>query len=624
MKFGYVKVGVYTPEINVCDTRFNAENIIKGIEQANGENVEVLVFPELSLTGCTCGDLYANEVLTNSAKEALISVVNSTLDKEMLVAVGLPIRYLTKILNVSAVICKGKILGMVAKESDLGLDDKKVFSRLEEEGEIDFNGEKVRIANKLIFENVVNRKMRIAVEIGSDYERIVPPSLQYANLGVNLVLNTAGIPAVSGGNEEILQTVKSLSKRGGLSYVFANAGVGESTGDFAYSGYSVVAENGETLAESRPFVTGLTTAEIDLDLAERFKQGRLKAKDSENIKVVEFSLNNDCDFTRKSNRYPFLPKGKDGVKDASEILEIQAEGLKKRILHTRAKTVILGLSGGLDSTLAILVAVEAFRKMGRGAKEIIAVTMPCFGTTSRTLENSIILAKALGVTLRKIDVSKSVKRHLKDIGHSGNEYDAAFENAQARERTQVLMDLANMNYGLVVGTGDLSELALGWATYNGDHMSSYGVNASVPKTLVRYLVQAYAEKSKGKLKTVLLDVLDTPVSPELIPTKEENSEQRTEDLVGPYSLHDFFLYNVIYMGLTPEKVYEMAKISFDNEYSAQTIEKWLNVFLRRFFSQQFKRSCLPDGVSVGKFSLSPRKGFSMPSDAVGKIWSKGV
>lgn len=617
MKFGFVKVGAFTPQIRVADTEFNVKNIIEGIKKANEESVEVLVFPEVSITGKTAGDLFFNDLLLDGAIVGLEEIAKSTIDVETLVFVGLPIKEKGKIYSACAVISKGEILAIIPKTY---VERGESFSCGENIiSTIRIGEREIPFATRIILTDRFNKKFKVGVEIGSDILAPIAPSQVLSQLGANLIVNLASFACNLRDESEINETVKTLSKRLSVGYLLANSGDGETTTDQVYSGFNLIGENGEILCTSVPFRNGLITAEIDLDNLEFIKSKNAFSRENSEYLEVEFSVNRDSEVERIYDKYPFIPKGENAYK---RILEIQAEGLKKRVIHTNSKKLVLGLSGGLDSTLALLVCHLVIEKLGRDFKDVLAITMPCFGTTSRTLENSIKLAKTLGVSLKKIDITKSVVRHLKDIGHSGEKYDAAYENAQARERTQVLMDVANMEGGIVVGTGDMSELALGWATYNGDHMSMYGVNAGVTKTLVKHLVREYALNSKLKLKAILLDVLDTPVSPELIPTDQSDSKQKTEDIVGPYSLHDFFLYHLVFNGASVEKTFVIAKNTFKGEFDEQTIKKWLDVFVRRFFSQQFKRSCLPDGVAVDKYSLSPRSGFKMPSDVNNVLWRK--
>ncbi len=618
MKNGYLKIGAFTPEIKVCDVDFNKKSILNGISLAQKEGVEVLVFPELSLVGSTAGDLLYSSIICEKSLNALKEICIETQKIKLLFFVGVPLNFNGRIYNTLAVMNEGKILAFIPKENV----DGSRFSNVIDGIVVTVFGEKIPLTNKIIFVDSKNQKVRISAEIGEDILSVVSPSSHHSIAGVNIVVNAASFAYTMDGKVRIKEKIKSQSKNCKVAYVLCNSGEGESTGDEVFAGYNLIAEDGELLKESTPFKTSLTTALIDLDYLET---NRNNCEENYNdYMVLEFSSFSEREEGRIFEKYPFIPKGKSQKEVMEDVIEIQAEGLKKRLVHTGAKKLVLGLSGGLDSTLALLVAIKTMAKLGRSNKDVVTVTMPCFGTTSRTLENSIKLARITGTTLKKIDISKAVTRHLKDIGHSGSKYDAAFENAQARERTQVLMDLANMEGGIVVGTGDMSELALGWATYNGDHMSMYGVNSGIPKTLVKFLVKTYAENSKPKLKAVLLDIVGTPVSPELIPVEGNEIKQKTEDLVGPYALHDFYLYHVIYRGFEPKKVYEMARCTFEDEFDKETIKKWLEVFIRRFFSQQFKRSCLPDGAKVFDFSLSPRGGFKMPSDALATVWLEQI
>ncbi len=613
MNYGFVKIGTFTPQIKVCDVDFNKNNVLEGIEIASKNNVEILAFPELCLTGSTAGDLNFFSALLEKTKEALREIVKKTISVEMLIFIGLPLCVNSKIFNVVAVINNGKILAFIPKEN---VSDSR-FDLLKSTLYFNFDNTEIPLTSNIIFTNENNQKIRVSCEVGEDLFNTISPSTYHAIKGANIIVNASSFSHTIESKERIINAVKNQSEKTKTCYLLCNSGVGESTGDNVYSGFNITAENGKILGTSMPFNTGLTTSIVDIDLLDKTK---CDGECEKEYLIIKYSAKLSENLVRVYDKYPFIPKGESDFSVMEEVLEIQAEGLKKRFIHTWSKKLIIGLSGGLDSTLALLVAVKTIKKLKGNLKDIIAITMPCFGTTSRTFDNSIKLAKAMGVTLRKIDVSKSVTRHLKDIGHSGSKYDAAFENAQARERTKVLMDVANMENGIVVGTGDMSELALGWATYNGDHMSMYGVNAGVPKTLVKYLVKVYAENSKPKLKSVLLDILGTPVSPELIPSENKEITQKTEDLVGPYSLHDFYLYHLIYRGLEPIKVYAMAKETFKDEFTPETIKKWLETFIKRFFTQQFKRSCLPDGVAVFDFSLSPRNGFKMPSDALSTVW----
>ncbi len=587
MKNGFVKVATFTPKIKVADTDFNADRIIEGIELADEKNVQVLTFPKLCVTGSTCGELFNSDTLLNGAKFALKKIVKATKNKKMLVFVGLPLRTDFQTVEAVAGICDGKVLGFVSQEN---VSDATVY----------LDGDKILMSENLLFCEEQNPRFTVGVGV------------KCARISVDLSAENE----ISGGIKQRRFFVQNSSYNHICAYCYANAGDGESTTDFVFSGHSLIAENGKILGETLPFENGLLTCDVDLEYIDSARSSDKSVEFSDDDYVrVEFSADRNIEIERVYDKTPFIIEGEEEL-----LLNIQAHGLKKRLEHVNAKTAVIGLSGGLDSTLAIIVAVKAMKLLGKPTTDVLAYTMPCFGTTSRTLENSIKLAKALGVSIKKVDITKSVKSHLKDLNHPLDVHDAAYENAQARERTQLLMDFANMYNGVVVGTGDLSELALGWATYNGDHMSNYAVNASIPKTLVRHLVEYVANNSKGKLKAVLLDVLDTPVSPELLPAVNSKISQKTEDLVGPYILHDFFLYNIIYRNSTPIKTYQIACKSFEGEFDKDTILKWLKTFVRRFFAMQFKRSCMPDGVMVTEVSFSPRGGLDMPSDAVSKLW----
>ncbi|MBQ4097878.1 MAG: NAD(+) synthase [Clostridia bacterium] len=593
MNLGYVKVATSSPEIKVCDVDYNLSLVLAEIDAATKLGVEVLVFPELVLTGATAGDLLCFNSLLTKVEDALLTIVKATENSNILTFVGAPICVGNKVFSSAVAICKGKVLGVVPK------GDFDVNLKIEICSQTD-----VPFSKDILFKNQKLKEMVLGVQIGNDlYNRPIPR-------GARLVVNTFSEEEYSGADKRRISHLLCLTESLDCAYVLSGAGVGESTTDSVFSGHSLIVEKGQVLTEKKPFDYGLNIADVDLS---NTPSKSTRDEDSEN--AVYFDLDILGESARSYEKTPFIKEGEEEF-----ILDIQAHALVKRIKHTFSKSVVLGLSGGLDSTLALIVCERAMSILGRDKKDIIAVTMPCFGTSSRTFDNSVKLAKAFGVTLKKIDVTKSVTRHLKDLGHPLDLHDAAYENAQARERTQVLMDTANMYGGLVVGTGDLSELALGWATYNGDHMSMYAVNASIPKTLVRHLTEYVAKKSKLKTRTVLLDILDTPVSPELIPSADKKIGQVTEDIVGPYLLHDFFLYNFIKRGFSPTKIYYAAVNTFKGEFDKATIMKWLKTFIRRFFTQQFKRSCMPDGVKATEISLSPRQGFKMPSDAVYKLW----
>ncbi len=619
MKFGLVKCACFSPEIKVADVEFNAQSIINAINDAKSKGVELAVFPEMCITGYTVGDLVFSDVLLKGALIA-IKKVATAVPSNMLVFVGMPFRKDDALYNVAVAISDGKVVGVVPK-THLSRSQKRYFSPAKLGVQyVDFCEYNVAFGTDILF-SCNNSNLSVAVEIGEDLFAVNSPSNRHSLNGATVIVNLSANAQIVGKSSYLINAVKAQSKKLCVAYLCSEAGDGESTTDEVFSGQAVISELGKSLAEKPAFSKDCIVTDIDTDLiAFRRSKWFNEAEQGDYVEVNVDVLTDSQKLDRNINKSPFVPECKiERENRIREVLRIQAEGLKKRIKHTNAGSVVIGLSGGLDSTLAILVAVNAVQLVNKSIKDVIAVTMPCFGTTSRTFDNTIKLAKALGVTLKKIDITKSVQRHLKDIKHSGS-LDVTYENAQARERTQVLMDVANMTSGLVVGTGDMSELALGWATYNGDHMSMYGVNCSIPKTLVRYIVSYVADNSKGKLKGVLSDILDTPVSPELLPPKSDDISQKTEDIVGPYELHDFFLYNFIRNGYAPSKIYLLAKHAFKNQYDNKTILKWLRIFVRRFFNQQFKRSCVPDGVKVGSLSISPRGEWAMPSDAVATLW----
>ena len=626
MKYGFVKIGVCTPKIKVADVEYNVGAIKNCLKSATDSGVEVIVFPELCVTGYTCGDLFFSDVLLNAAERGLIDIAKSTENADILAFVGLPVKKDGLIYNVAAAVNRGKVIGVIPKTFLPDYNEfyeKRWFAPANNLlSQIKIGDSTVPFARNVIFADKTRKNFTVAAEICEDLWSVLPPSASHAIAGANVIVNLSASNETVGKAEYRRLLVSGQSAKTVCAYAYADAGEGESTTDVVFAGHNIIAENGAILAESKLFSSGLTVAEIDLDYIEyeRAKLFNYGYVPNGNYITVEFSVENEKTPCRKFSALPFVPNDFAVVSKRAElILEMQAEALKKRVLHTGAKAAVLGLSGGLDSTLAAIVAVSAMKKAGFTEKSVVTITMPCFGTSSRTYLNTLKLARALKTTLKKIDISLSVKRHLKDIDHQG-EFDAAYENAQARERTQVIMDVANACGGIAVGTGDLSELALGWATYNGDHMSMYGVNSSIPKTLVRYLVKHFADKSKGKLKAVLYDILDTPVSPELLPAKDGEIAQKTEDIVGPYELHDFFLYHFIRRGSSPDKILALSKIAFSGKYDEEVIKKWLKTFIKRFFGQQFKRSCSPDGVKVGSVALSPRGDWRMPSDAVVSAW----
>ncbi|MEG9429803.1 MAG: NAD(+) synthase [Christensenellaceae bacterium] len=637
MKYGFIKTAAITPEIKVADTEFNAEQIIGLIEKAEKAGAELVVFPELSVTGYTCGDLFYSDVLLSGALKALRKIADGTKNKKMLVFVGLPVKINGLIYNVAAAVNQGEVLCLIPKTRLPNYNEfyeKRWFAAWTRgiEGAsvgTPYFDKPLTVTRNVVFRDKTESRFTVSAEICEDLWAADSPSVLHAENGANIIVNLSCSDETVGKAEYRRNLIAVQSAKLSCAYVYADAGEGESTTDLVFAGHNLIAENGTLLKESKLFDNSMITADIDVGFLD-YERSKVFNSDftGEEIpaggyRTVYFDgYKNSDNSERVFGKTPFVPEdGAELTTRAELILEMQAEGLKKRIKHTNAKTAVIGLSGGLDSTLAILVAVKAMEKLGRDLKDIIAVTMPCFGTTSRTFDNTVKLARSLGVTLKKVDITKSVLRHLKDIKHGGNT-DTTYENAQARERTQVIMDIANMTGGLVVGTGDLSELALGWATYNGDHMSMYGVNSSIPKTLVRYIVRHYADASRGKLKAVLYDILDTPVSPELLPPTDGEIAQKTEDIVGPYILHDFFLYCMMRRGYSPKKIYFVAEKTFKDAFDDQTILKWLKIFVKRFFAQQFKRSCVPDGVKVGSVALSPRGDLRMPSDAVCSLWLK--
>ena len=632
MRDGFIKVAAGTPKIRVADCRYNAEQIFTMMREADKQGVKVLCLPELCLTGYTCGDLFLQDTLLCGAEEGLQTILEATRNLDMVTVLGLPVRckWDNKLYNCAAVIQSGEILGLVPKTHlpNYGefYEQRWFASGAGVETSVDLCGETVDMDAAGLFACETVPNLVLGVEICEDLWATEPPSARLARGGATVILNLSASNELVGKSGYRRNLVVGQSGRLVCGYVYADAGEGESTTDLVFTGHNMIAENGALLAERR-FATGLTISEIDVDrLAyERRRMTTFNGQRQADLWRASFSLPlEETRLTRAVSPAPFVPAdAEDRAERCNEILKIAALGLKKRLEHTGARTAVVGLSGGLDSTLAILITAVAMKLLDRPASDIIAVTMPCFGTTDRTRDNAVELAERLGATLKRIDIGSAVKVHFKDIGQSMEDHSVTFENGQARERTQVLMDIANQNGGLVIGTGDLSELALGWATYNGDHMSMYGVNAGIPKTLVRHLV-AFVSDDKGsedpRLSAVLDDILDTPVSPELLPAIEGKISQKTEDLVGPYELHDFFLYYAIRWGFPPRKVFRLAEHALGRTYDRATILKWLNSFYRRFFTQQFKRSCLPDGPKVGSVTLSPRGDWRMPSDAVAALW----
>ena len=630
MQDGFVKIAAATPDLHVADCTYNASEIVKLAKQAADRGAKLIVFPELCLTGYTCGDLFLQQTLLDGALSALETVRRETAGLNAAVVVGLPLMHEGKLYNAAAVLCGGKIEGVTPKQfipnysefyeqrhfvSGAGVPFQTV--RLLGQDTLFAGGE------PLLFRCGSMPDFTFGVEICEDLWVANPPSTRLAQAGATVIVNLSASDEIIGKASYRRDLVRQQSARLLCAYVYADAGFGESTQDLVFAGHDLIAENGALIAESRLFDRGVICADIDVQRLthERRRMNTFTTEQNPMIAALDIRPGANDLANRTFPRTPFVPANK-VLRDerCEEILTLQATGLATRLRHTHAKTAVVGLSGGLDSTLALIVLVHAFDMLGLDRKGILAVTMPCFGTTARTRGNAEKLADAYGVTLQTVDIKAAVDQHFSDIGQSKDDLSVTFENGQARMRTLVLMNLANKHGGMVVGTGDLSELALGWATYNGDHMSMYGVNASIPKTLVRYLVAYEADRALGELSDVLCDVLDTPVSPELLPPKDGEISQKTEDLVGPYELHDFFLYYLLRFGYPPHKIYRIARKAFAGVYDDATIKKWLVTFIRRFFTQQFKRSCLPDGPKVGTVTLSPRGDWRMPSDACAALW----
>lgn len=625
MRDGFFRIGAATPVIRVGDCHHNASAVIALMEEAEQQKVGTVVFPELCLTGYTCGDLFRDSTLLQGAEAALLQILEHTRNMDVIAIIGVPVAVDAELYNTAAVIRRGQILGLAAKRSIPNYSEfyeARHFSSAPETRDIRFCGQTVPLGGDLIFRCTTFPELVLGVEICEDLWMPEPPSANLASCGATVILNPSASDEVIGKAAYRRNLVAGQSARLLAAYAYADAGEGESSTDLIFSGHNLIAENGVILNEAPLFSTGLLTADVDLQrlLQERRRMTTWQGGCCCHEILFDMPVQ-PLKLTRTFACLPFVPSDSANLSERCElILSMQAEGLKTRLRHTGGKSAVLGLSGGLDSTLALLVVVRAFDSLGLDRKGITAVSMPCFGTTSRTKNNASGLAERLEVTFREIPITDAVLQHFKDIGHDPDVHDVTYENSQARERTQVLMDIANQTGGMVIGTGDLSELALGWATYNGDHMSMYGVNASIPKTLVRHLVRHAAEHSEAVVRDLLLDVLDTPVSPELLPPVNGEIAQKTEDLVGPYELHDFFLFYMLRFGFRPGKIFRMALSAFAGKYDRDIIKKWLTIFYRRFFSQQFKRSCLPDGPKVGSVTLSPRGDFRMPSDASARLW----
>lgn len=643
MKFGFVKIACVTPALKVCDCVFNTDEIIKNFNDAVKNGAEIVVFPELSITGYTCGDLFFQQTLLNSAENHLTKIINASKNINSLLFVGLPVCKNEGIYNCAAAVFNGKLLALIAKSylPNYGeFYERRHFLPFEQNAQtifVNFAGFcNVPFGTNILFKDKNQKSLVVACELCEDLWVPIPPSSKHTLAGATVIVN------LSAGNEIIGKAgyrqnlVKSHSAKSICAYAYANAGKDESTQDMVFSGHNLIAENGTLLAQSKLFENQTVYADIDV---EKLCQER------RHISTFGFSANNNCfnknyftveveisnsnaKFNRFVDSHPFVPSDKEKrFERCSEVISLQAQGLAKRLRHINCESAVIGLSGGLDSTLALLITCRAFDLTGIPRKKITAITMPCFGTTDRTYNNACKLAKECKATLKEINIAKAVKQHFADIEQSETNYDVTYENSQARERTQVLMDYANKTNGIVIGTGDLSELALGWCTYNGDQMSMYGVNSSVPKTLVRHLVEWFASEAKNnapEFSKILSDILETPVSPELLPPQENgNISQITENLVGPYELHDFILYYVLRFGFSPAKIFFLAQNSA-LPYDKATKLKWFKNFYKRFFSQQFKRSCMPDGAKVGTVCLSPRGDWRMPSDAVATIWLQEI
>ena len=623
MNDGYLRAAAATPAIRVADCAYNAQRILEMAASAPADT-SLLVFPELCVTGYTCGDLFFQPSLLKGAEEAVARILRETAALDMVLVVGVPVASRSGLYNCAAVCHRGRLLGLVPKSSlpaYAEFYESRWFTPAgEEETALRYAGQDALLSRSQIFACRSLPDFRLGVEICEDLWASPQPSERLAAAGATVIANLSASTEGIGKPAYRRQLVSLQSARLFCAYVFADAGEGESTTDVVFSGHNIIAENGTVLAESPRFTTGVISTEIDLAHLAFDRRKTTTCTNSGRMTEVPFDLAvKPLTLTRPVSPAPFVPGNMDAQEACcEEILNIQAAGLAKRLEHTGG-CAVLGLSGGLDSALALLVTARAYDRLAKPRSEIHAATMPCFGTTSRTLNNARTLAKACGATLHEIDITRAVTQHLSDIGHAGA-HDVTYENAQARERTQVLMDLANQRNGLVIGTGDLSELALGLATYNVDHMSMYGVNASVPKTLVRYLVDYEARRYGGVIGGALTDILDTPVSPELLPPEDGQISQKTEELVGPYELHDFFLYHFLRFGDSPAKIYRLAVYAFAGRFADEEIKKWLKTFCRRFFTQQFKRSCLPDGPRVGSVALSPRGDWRMPSDASAAIW----
>ena len=632
-KQGFVRVGAVVPKLKVADTEFNCNEIIKQIEIASNNKIQIAVFPELCVTGYTCQDLFEQDTLLEEAEKALNKILDYTNNLDIVCIIGMPIKAENQLFNTAVVIQKGEILGIVPKTfiPNYGeFYEKRWFasSKNANKEEIEILGKKVPFGTDLLFKDKENNEICFGIEICEDIWAVEPPSNKLALLGANVIFNLSASNEVIGKKEYRRELVKMQSAKTISGYVYCSSGVNESTSDLVFSGESMIFENGSCLANNErfDFESNMIFTEIDTKKLANDRRKNISFMGNPvdlEYREIEISIPDNIEnLTREYSKTPFVPEDKKKISEiCEEILNIQSYGLAKRLLHTNINKTVIGISGGLDSTLAFLVIIKAYEILNIPKENIIAITMPGFGTTSRTYNNSMKLINEYGATFREINITKSSLQHFEDIGHDKNIKDVTYENAQARERTKILMDIANKENGLVVGTGDLSELALGWCTYNGDHMSMYAVNASIPKTLVKYIIKWVADNSKEECKNIINDILDTPISPELLPPDEKgNIEQKTEEKVGPYILHDFFLYHFLRYGAEPKKIYILACKTFKQDFKEEEIKHWLQVFIKRFFTQQFKRNCMPDGPKVGTVSLSPRGDLRMPSDANYNIW----
>ena len=644
MKYGFINIASAIPSVKVADCRYNTDEIIRLIDDADQKGAEIVVFPELSITSYTCQDLFHQQILLKEAEKGIEKIIDHSQTSDIIAIVGVPVVVGSLLLNCAAVIQRGILLGLIPKTflpNYSEFYEKRWFSSARDipyDITIEYAKQSILITKRpTLFQTSEGAKF--GIEICEDLWAPVPPSNTLTVQGADIIFNLSASDELIDKHKYLLNLISQQSARNMSGYVYSSCGFGESTQDVVYAGNALVFENGKIVAENKRFSLEpqLVVAQIDIErlrsertLNSTFATAEALAKDEPRVieSVAPAYEKKSFSLLRDINPTPFVPSNEIMQDRCDEIFNIQVLGLAKRLVHTRSKRVVIGISGGLDSTLALLVCVKTFDKLGMSRKGILGVTMPGFGTTDRTYQNALSLMESLGIEMREISIADAVRQHFKDIGHDIDNHDVTYENSQARERTQILMDLSNKEGALVVGTGDLSELALGWATYNGDHMSMYGVNASIPKTLIRYLVRSVAESDgiDKKSHDTLLDIIDTPISPELTPADEKgNIKQKTEDLVGPYELHDFFLYYMLRHGFSPEKILFLAKHAFktgtsEEKYDEETIKRWLGVFMRRFFSQQFKRSCLPDGPKVGSVSLSPRGDWRMPSDASGELW----